>query len=940
MCEGAEPIRSLFFQRYPPGGDLLNVDGKPWICETVTRLSGLSCSAASRCPVSTKDWTDGVNFNMGNDHGTTTMAIRLATINHDPKASQPMMDYLFSRTWDYPLPLSGIQDYIVTGTTRDGTTSIGSFFYTAGGSPFLPVADMITTYIENGGDRKYNLADPAHFPKPFFGAYFNLDGRVAGYWPLGVGDVGGLLSYGHGLDYQSEAVRLGWKYLRDPRLAWIVKFYHGRKSESDAEWQALEQAAANQSRNPWMDNKSRALASWSGILESGTQHDDYRFKRAVTLRVGVGHGHAHNDTLDLQMFAFGLQMSPDGGQRPNYGRPECQLSMTHNVVEVDGDGNREGDWQGHSWIRTLSDIPGARMMQAKAIPPSNKSQVRLAERTVALIDVDEGEVATQYPSDLSLRPGTVYSKDIVLPNSYVVDFYRVAGGKRHTYCFHGCADDPFEVNATNQTKVPLKGVDINPPKSVEATDNLEVSYLRKYVLEGFQGAGEVPKDGTVVASWRVGREPYTFETKSSNVEEGKTKTYRCPAPEPHMYGVNYDPQSPRKYTRLHLLDQAGARVLWGRWVSAPYTSNSGQWVTNLHVMHGGDKDRESVFAGVIETHAGETFIESVASMRIQKNEENALRAMAIEVNLKDGQRHFVFQDGRPDQMRTVSAKGVKFEVSAQYAFIATDALGLKQASVSGARVLDVPGLIKIEPAVREYTAHVNQINHPSRQIDVPELLPEALIGHSFWDVGNTDHRTSLEVLSLKQRADRKGTSIKFRKGLEIVSTRVRNVDTESGIVTGKLVSIEMGTEEDNGMKTGMTRGLWASNESVTKWWRCEYIGGNRSKGFDYKLTGTPVTSKDFPIGGAIRIWELGATDDLRLSTWASVRRDPRNDEGFIIESNVALKLALPVSSRLVEVSSDRLEWKESKGDKRSGLFEFQLDESQLGNGKAYIRAGK
>ncbi|MHC4717491.1 MAG: hypothetical protein ACYS5V_11010, partial [Planctomycetota bacterium] len=442
-----------------------------------------------------------IHFDMGSSHGTPAAAITLATIMHDRKATAPLMEHLFSSTWDYPLPLSGVQDYLVTGTTRDGTTSIGSFFYTVGGSPFLRVADMMNTYIRNGGDRKYNLADLRRYPKPFFGAYFNLDARVAGTWYLGVGDVGGPVGRRHHwFEGQEQAVRTGWEHFRDPRLAWILKNHFGRKDETDKQWARIEKAAAGQ-RDPWMANRSRALSAWAGILESGTEHDDYRFRRAATVRVGVGWGHSHRDTLDLQVFAMGLRMSTDGGQRPGYGRPDCTYTMNHNRVEVDGDGGAAGNWEGHAWIRSVADMPGSPMLHAKAVPPTDKAQARLAERTVALVDVDEGRPATKFPSAVPAGPGTTHDKDIALPSSYVFDVYRVAGGKRHTYCFHGCPDDEFTVNARSRRKLP-------PYDREKHDDDRDVRYLRKFVLDGYQHAGDAPE--TVVATWRLGRDPWTF----------------------------------------------------------------------------------------------------------------------------------------------------------------------------------------------------------------------------------------------------------------------------------------------------------------------------------------------------------------------------------------------------------------------------------------------
>jgi hypothetical protein len=870
-------------------------------------------------------------YRMGTSHDTSEMAILLATIAQDAQATKPLMDYLFSATWDYPLPLSGLQDYMVSGTTRDGTTTIGSFFYTAGGTPFLQVADAINAYIRNGGDPKYNLADPKRYPKPFEAAYFNLDARVAGLWPLGVGDVGGTMSYGRAFEAQAEAVRTGFKYLKDPKLAYITKHYFGRTTESDTEWADIEAAAARQSRNPWMENRSRVLSAWGGILEGGTHQDDFRFRRAATLRVGLGWGHSHRDTLDLQLFGLGCQMTPDGGQRPGYGHPECPMTMNHNVVEVDGDASKDaGNWEGHAWVRQLSDLPGSHFLQAEAVPPLNKPQVRYAGRSIALIDADEGQAGVMLDPVLTLK--TVYDRNVVLPKAYVFDVSRVAGGKRHTYGFHGCPEDEFTINAANP-------ISVQTPD--EATNRLDrdVHYLRRYVLDGCQGAGEAPE--TVVATWRLGRDPFTFKTKGGRLDEGKEKEFKCAAPEPLMLGANFNPDAPRKYTRLHLLGQSKARCLWGKWLSAADGGTVGQWFTQLHVMQDGDQDRESVFPAVIEMYDGEPAIRSARLLEIAGNEADAQRAVAVEVKTANGHTDILADDGRPGKNRKVALVGGKtLAMNARFAYVSTDSNGLRQASMARGTELDCPGVIRILTRQPAYEGAIAVVNHQDRFLELAVSVPRKLVGASSWDVGNTQHRTSLEVTGATEGAGRR-TRLSFRKSLELVCTRVTGVNVEDGVVTGRLVSITMGSEEDNGMKPGMTRGLRASNEAMTKWWMCEYRGGSRDQGYAYKLTGAPIEDGDFPVNGAIRIWEIGEGDTAELATFAGIRRSPEYAGLYEITANVPFTLALPAPQfgGVIEVSADQTAWTRVKSALKDGMAILDFTEELLGNGRLFLRCG-
>ncbi len=143
----------------------------------------------------------------------------------------------------------------------------------------------------------------------------------------------------------------------------MVANYFGRRGESDQEWARLQANARKQGRNPFLDQSSRVLANWAGILESGREAGDFRFKRSVCLRVGTGHGHAHSDTLDLQLLAHGVRLANDVGWRGSYARPSPESAMVHNLVEVD-----EANWNGHSWIAPFAPASGAQYRMGVAVP--------------------------------------------------------------------------------------------------------------------------------------------------------------------------------------------------------------------------------------------------------------------------------------------------------------------------------------------------------------------------------------------------------------------------------------------------------------------------------------------------------------------------------------------------------------------------------------------
>jgi hypothetical protein len=62
---------------------------------------------------------------------------------------------------------------------------------------------------------------------------------------------------------------------------------------------------------------------------------------------------------------------------------------------------------------------------------------------------------------------------VTLPASYVMDVFRVAGGKRHTYCFHGGVDDGFTANVKNKAFLKEDG------------ESEDAKYLQRFRYERF-----------------------------------------------------------------------------------------------------------------------------------------------------------------------------------------------------------------------------------------------------------------------------------------------------------------------------------------------------------------------------------------------------------------------------------------------------------------------
>ncbi len=173
----------------------------------------------------------------------------LATVVGDRRVTDPWMEWLFSRTFIYPLPVGGIQDTMISGTNREGTEFVGTTYY-AQGEGASRVAASLDRYLRAGGNPAYDLSDQRRYPKPVAHVYWRLENVVGGRDFLRIGDVCGPdKGPGHTLRDLGFA-RSGWRWTQDPKFAFILQHALGREQETDAEWAEIEAAAAKQSARP------------------------------------------------------------------------------------------------------------------------------------------------------------------------------------------------------------------------------------------------------------------------------------------------------------------------------------------------------------------------------------------------------------------------------------------------------------------------------------------------------------------------------------------------------------------------------------------------------------------------------------------------------------------------------------------------------------------
>jgi len=145
-----------------------------------------------------------------------------------------------------------------------------------------------------------------------------------------------------------------------------------------------------------------------GILRAGEQ--------ALLLRFGPTLNHGHLDDLNFNYFARGYELTYDLGY--GLGSTHTQVgwakqTASHNLVVVNETSQAEDGQSGGS-LHLFADLPTVKVIEASSESSYAAQGVTLYRRLMALI----GEVSS----------------------AYLLDVFRVNGGKQHDYVFHALGD--------------------------------------------------------------------------------------------------------------------------------------------------------------------------------------------------------------------------------------------------------------------------------------------------------------------------------------------------------------------------------------------------------------------------------------------------------------------------------------------------------------------
>lgn len=475
--------------------------------------------------------------NMGH-HQRTMCVMALVLDNDDPAVGPTKADLV-----NWLMAGEGrVEDLLWNGFWRDGLGGESSPSYASGWcSSFYSIAELLPRLgVDIWGNPKLKkMAD------------IGLDMTVAGEFTPCIGDAGGV----------QGAKRIGWSgYLQgpaymkygDPRHAAAVSILGATARDLwDDPFDEGVIAGAVAEHGNKIEWKTRNIGGYGlAVLESANRSTP----RAATMYYGdATGGHGHRDRLTIGMWAYGYPMLSEMGYPTPFRTPKRagwnSNTISHYSVVVDCMPQQSmvaGD------VNTLVSSPDVQVMDARA-EVAYGNRVSLYRRTCALVDISDEA-------------------------SYLLDIFRVRGGREHHYSFHGPAGfDEFSV--TGGTPGPtqpgtLAGEKINfgdPVPQADSEDGFALQLLQADGLITEGSYGETSKTG-----WAQFGDCILTKMQGATVTAPTSDTiapgkYRLFA---HVYDYNQGTNSIQfdlGGTPITITAEPTGRTGY-RWVSAPVTT--------------------------------------------------------------------------------------------------------------------------------------------------------------------------------------------------------------------------------------------------------------------------------------------------------------------------------------------------------------------------------
>ncbi|MCC6443574.1 MAG: heparinase II/III family protein [Armatimonadetes bacterium] len=383
--------------------------------------------------IQTAGWNSSHNFFGTGDNGwAETILAWIALLADMGPVSDRWIEGIFTHGYNSGMKKGGVDDVsLLNYETREGPTWIGAFGYSTGNlNMYADLAEALSLYKSPRWAARCNLWDPALYPRvsAVFTAYQQM--QAAGQFFPCYGDHSNALG-----DRRSDlggefdrAFRVAYRAMKSDELARYL-YARGRTGPEPFEediWPEIEAKGKKLGPSPPMESRVMDGVGMA-FLESRPEATAPEDRAAACLRYGYGWGHTHHDNLNIEMWAKGVPIAPELGY-PTWAHPMGSTTRTahHNTGMID----RKTQYQGSTARGTLNLFAGAPEASFTEIlaRPDNFPN-RYYRRAAALLDAPGG-------------------------NAYLLDVFRMAGGKVRTYSLHGPPYDDFRTGLSFGSKEP------------------------------------------------------------------------------------------------------------------------------------------------------------------------------------------------------------------------------------------------------------------------------------------------------------------------------------------------------------------------------------------------------------------------------------------------------------------------------------------------------
>jgi hypothetical protein len=460
------------------------------------------------------------------------------------------------------------------------------------------------------------------------------------------------------------------------------------------------------------------------FLRAGSRDD----RSHLFLDFGRFSTHHHRDALQIALFAKGVELSPDLGYTYTKVRPWTESTASHNTVVVDGFG------QDPSYGCLLGFL-------ASPVTDGLTDPIQFAEADATPVYRWRG--VSQYGRAAALIP-------VSPQDAYVLDVFRVKGGKWHDWVLHGSADYPQQLQANVDFR-PLEGTlratveeNVETP-SVEDMHISDQETRRKLdPMRKESGYDFIKKLEVADAD-----DPLDLSFRFKEPMEQPLWAYAY-SPSPPVHPAFAIPQAKGVQLNTLVLGSPGTQLLRGIAPGVRRAAERDDWLDKadmpIAVVRRRAGASASQFVAIHQPYSMKPFIDKVDQIAIDS--ERGMVAVRVD---HTGGTDFIICSADPESdFRVETSTGKFLEFSGRFGLVRVVDGKIEQAVLIEGKKLSW-GTLQISNDRTRYVGTIEAVHdgqwHSLCSLDTHVQLPSGniLAGHVVL-VENTDHSTSPYVI--------------------------------------------------------------------------------------------------------------------------------------------------------------------------------------------------